>query len=97
MMKRRKRSALVPMIAAVGLIASAVQPAMASDAKALHDEHCSACHDSSVYTRDNRRVGDQTALWNQVQRCTLSLGLQWFDDDIDAVSQYLNDQYYKFK
>ena len=63
----------------------------------LHDEHCMKCHDTGVYTRENRRVANQAALHKQVKRCELNLGLRWFDNDIKDVTQYLNQSFYKFK
>ena len=63
----------------------------------LHDEHCMKCHDTGVYTRENRRVTNQDALVKQVKRCELNLGLQWFDSDTDDVAQYLNQSFYKFE
>jgi mono/diheme cytochrome c family protein len=71
--------------------------------KDLHDKHCEGCHanmlggdGSLLYTRDNRRVKDMSALQNQVQRCETRLGLKWFQDDIEKVVIYLNDNFYKF-
>ena len=63
----------------------------------LHEEQCMKCHDSGVYTREDRRVADRDALVKQVKRCELNLGLQWFDTDVNDVVQYLNQSYYKFK
>lgn len=63
----------------------------------LHDEQCMKCHDSGVYTREDRRVADRDALVKQVKRCELNLGLNWFDTDINDVVQYLDQSYYKFK
>ena len=63
----------------------------------LHDKHCMKCHDTGVYTRENRRIADQDALLKQVKRCELNLGLRWFDKDINDVAQYLNQSFYKFK
>lgn len=63
----------------------------------LHDEQCMKCHDSGVYTREDRRVTDRDALVKQVKRCEQNLGLSWFDTDINDVVQYLNQSYYKFK
>ena len=65
--------------------------------KALNQQHCMACHDDGVYTRPNRRVTTLAGLQNQVRRCELSLGLKWFDEDINDVTAYLNETYYKFK
>ena len=72
--------------------------------KALHDANCTACHSSMfggdatrIYTRPDRRVKSREGLTRQVQRCNHSLGLQWFDDDVEAVAEYLNQTYYKLK
>ncbi|WP_297527533.1 c-type cytochrome [Thiohalobacter sp.] len=65
--------------------------------RALHDQHCLKCHDTAVYTRPDRRVKDLAALRKQVQRCELSLGLTWFDQDIDKVVDYLNSNFYRFQ
>ncbi len=64
--------------------------------KSMHDESCTACHDSSVYTREDRRVKDLAGLSTQVRRCQQSQGLTWFDEDVENVVQYLNVNYYKF-
>jgi len=73
-------------------------PALAadSDGKALLDENCTKCHDSGVYTREDRLVGDRAALDGQVRRCAANLELKWFDEDVDAVVDYLDHNYYKF-
>lgn len=68
----------------------------AADGKELHEAKCKACHDASVYTRENRRVKDLAGLNTQVRRCEQALGLTWFDEDVDAVVNYLNVNYYKF-
>ncbi|MFP5506259.1 MAG: c-type cytochrome [Gammaproteobacteria bacterium] len=63
--------------------------------QALHDQHCLKCHDSGVYTREDRRVSSLEGLRKQVKRCELSLGLTWFDEQVDDVVHYLNSTYYK--
>ena len=81
------------------LLATGVLPvaAVADNGAALHKEHCTSCHDDSVYTRKDRRVNNLAALKKQVQRCELSQGLKWFEEDVDDVVNYLNTTYYKFK
>ena len=71
--------------------------------KTLHEKHCIACHTSltggkpdSLYTRADRRVNTLDALKKQVRRCELSLGLQWFDEDIENVTGFLNREFYGF-
>jgi hypothetical protein len=74
--------------------------AQAADPEAGHTlvhEHCISCHHSEVYTRPNRRVQDLNQLRTQVRRCELSLGLKWFDEEIDNATAYLNQNYYKFE
>jgi hypothetical protein len=74
-------------------------PTLAVDAangRKLVDENCFSCHDTSLYTRPNRRVNDLAALRKQVQRCELTLELQWFDEQIDDVVAHLNQAFYKF-
>ncbi len=80
------------------VLAASLQPSIASadDAADQLKTHCTACHGTEVYTRSNRRIKDRTQLSKQVQRCQLSQDLQWFDDDVEAVADYLNSHYYKF-
>ena len=71
--------------------------AAADNGAALYQENCTSCHDDSVYKRQDRRVTSMAGLKKQVQRCELSLGLKWFEEDVDDVVSYLNSTYYKFK
>jgi len=65
--------------------------------KQLQQASCTSCHGDEMYTRDNRKVTTLDALDKQVRRCELTLGLKWFDEDIEAVTGYLNDSFYKFR
>ncbi|MCB1752891.1 MAG: cytochrome c [Gammaproteobacteria bacterium] len=64
--------------------------------KQLVNENCYSCHGSEVYTRKNRMVTSRSGLTKQVKRCELSLGLTWFDEDVDNAAEYLNQQFYRF-
>lgn len=73
------------------------------DGSALHNDNCTACHirmtdgdGSLLYTRKDHRVTSFTSLEAQVRRCENNIGLTWFDDQIFAVRDYLNETYYKF-
>ena len=82
------------------LLAMTTVPLYAADishGKSLQQENCMGCHDDAMYARDNRRVSTLGGLQKQVKRCELSLGLQWFDDDVAAVTEYLNSSYYHYK
>jgi cytochrome c2 len=78
------------------LFSSPVWSADFDNGKTLHEENCVKCHDSSAYTRTQRRVNDLKQLGVQVRACKDNLGITWFDDEVDDVILYLNQQYYHF-
>ncbi len=71
-----------------------------TDAVALgeqaHKNHCYKCHTDDVYTRKDRFVKSIDALSKQVVRCKDGNDVPWFDEDTDAVVQFLNKKYYRF-
>lgn len=68
----------------------------AEDAGALVKRDCMSCHGNEVYTRDNRMVHSLDGLRQQIGRCHMATGKNWSPDQVEAVVQYLNSQYYKF-
>lgn len=64
--------------------------------KELHMQNCTGCHDSSAYTRSNRKVNSLPRLGTQVRMCRDNLGITWFDDEVADVIDYLNKDFYKF-
>ncbi len=64
--------------------------------KSLHDSSCISCHDSAVYTREDRKIGDFPKLLAQVKRCDANLGSRLFDEEIAQVADYLNQAYYQY-
>ena len=64
--------------------------------KQLVDDNCYSCHGDDVYTRKDRRVTSRPGLSKQVQRCELSLGLSWFDEDVENAAEFLNQNFYRF-
>ena len=75
---------------------SALRAADIENGNDLHFEHCTGCHDSSVYTRADRKMADLAQLGKQVRFCKDAVGATWFDDEVDDVIEYLNATYYKF-
>lgn len=61
-----------------------------------HNNHCYKCHTDDIYTRENSFVKSMDALSKQVVRCKDGTGAPWFDEDTEAVVQFLNKKYYKF-
>jgi len=79
------------------LPALSVEAADPAAGKALVDGNCTKCHGTEVYTRKDRKVRSYPQLQTQVRRCELALGLKWFDEDVDNVAAYLNQEFYKFQ
>ena len=61
-----------------------------------HKVHCYKCHTDEVYTRENRFVKSIDALSKQVVRCKDGNDVPWFEEDTEAVVQFLNNKYYRF-
>ncbi|MFW2374156.1 MAG: hypothetical protein ACN4GM_13610 [Gammaproteobacteria bacterium] len=63
----------------------------------LHNEKCMNCHDTSVYTRQDRRVKTLQALSNQVNNCMKGPAkADWTVSETNSVVEYLNNKFYKF-
>ncbi len=80
----------------VSLFSTSSQAFDVEEGKQLVDDNCYACHGDDVYTRPNRIVTSRPGLTKQVQRCELSQGLSWFDEDIENAAGYLNERFYRF-
>ena len=65
--------------------------------RALYEVRCDQCHDRSVHQRASRKaksfaqVRASVVRWDRQQG-----GALWRDDEVDLVTRYLNDRYYKF-
>lgn len=70
----------------------------------LHAKTCASCHNSmmpdgkgeELYSEDFRKMTDAGKLKTMVQFCATRTNSGWFDEEIEHVSRYLNDNYYKF-
>jgi len=62
----------------------------------LYKNSCTTCHDSSVYTRKDRKINTINGLEKQVERCSNSLRTSYTDDQNGDIVKFLNDDYYKF-
>jgi hypothetical protein len=76
---------------------AALLPGDTLKGKAVYDKTCVACHDTSVYTRANRRVKTVEGLIGQVNGCVRQTGAKLDSDQINDVVKYLDEAFYKFK
>ena len=72
-------------------------PSIAEDADFIHARDCTSCHGTELYTRQNRTVEFLADLELRVERCNIATKAGWTDDQVDEVSEYLNENYYHFK
>ena len=64
--------------------------------KSLHDKNCLRCHDESKYLRENRIIKNFQQLHERIRQCELMAKLTWFDEEVNDVAAYLNNQFYHF-
>lgn len=83
------------LLLSTALMAKEVAPQ--DEGKTLHEGNCVSCHQAPGIYTTNSKMKDLNALQNQVERCTTNLKLSWFDNEINAVTAYLNKTYYKFE
>ena len=74
-----------------------LQAADIGNGKKLQQKNCMSCHDDGMYTREDRFIKEVSSLRTQVQRCESTLGLTWFDEEVNDVTAYLNESFYHFK
>jgi mono/diheme cytochrome c family protein len=80
-----------------GAVSVAAQPIPdSSRGELLYSTHCASCHTTQVHWRDKKLATDWASLTTQVNRWQGNTGLGWSEDDITAVTRYLNDRFYRF-
>jgi hypothetical protein len=65
--------------------------------KMLVEQACSGCHDTSVYSRPDKKMKSLSAIQAQVERCPKPAGMQWSEQDSKDVVEYLNKEYYHYE
>lgn len=79
------------------LVGSLSVQADTGEGKILHDQSCAGCHDTSVYSRADKRIKSLANLKAQVSRCTKPAGADWTPQEVDSVVNYLNTEFYHYK
>lgn len=71
-------------------------PVSTDRGRLLYENHCTACHDQYVHSRSNKKSNSVQDIRQWVIRWSRNLELDWHNDDIKMVTDYLNQQFYKF-
>lgn len=79
---------------ALALITS---PLQADQGKKLYEEKCTRCHNSELFTREDRSVNNMEVLKTRVKVCSIAAEAKWGDEKISVVVDYLNKNFYKFE
>ena len=62
----------------------------------LYENHCVVCHESTVHIRAKREVKKFSDIERYARRFSKLAGVEWSDDELVMVVNYLNRKYYKF-
>ena len=84
-------------LAATAFLAPAAQAADIALGQKLYSENCVSCHGAEKFSAPDRKVHNLDSLKTFVQGCATNLSLSWFEDEVDAVAAYINQEFYKFK
>ena len=87
----------VPVMMFLAVSAHAAVPGDGAEGKRLHDANCTACHDTSVYSRKDHKVRSLDGLKQQVENCTHMAQKEFSSAERQDIVKYLNDQFYRFR
>lgn len=62
----------------------------------LYENHCTSCHISTLHVREQRKSKTPAEMRAWIVRWSEELKLNWREDELADVYQYLNNRYYKY-
>jgi len=62
----------------------------------MTDATCTSCHVPNDFTKPERKAQDYRGIHWWVNACNQAMNTAWFPEEVDDVTAYLNQQYYKF-
>lgn len=70
----------------------------AQEGKEMFDEaKCMDCHNAEDFGGKDTKVTKYQHIKDYTDACQTNNDAEWFEEDVDSVTEYLNDKYYKFK
>lgn len=67
-----------------------------ANGKKLYDDNCQGCHDTRIHPRPNRIIHTYGDLANRVKFCDAQVKAGFTYEQLKAVTDYLNSEFYKF-
>lgn len=64
--------------------------------EALYENHCSSCHDPLLHAGKARHVATLAELRARVAAWSIHSGLNWSEEDVNDVTDFLNRRFYRF-
>lgn len=78
-------------------VAAPAQPRIESQrGEQLYELKCGACHGEQIHWRAGKLATDWDSLLFEVKRWRQTTALDWSEDDVLAVTHYLNTKFYMF-
>lgn len=80
-------------------ISTVAMPLLAGEfdrGKELYENHCRSCHESWAHERSGRQVTSPEELRHRVRGWSLHSRLDWSEEEVNDVADYLDRQYYGF-
>ena len=62
----------------------------------LYENYCTACHTSLVHIQEKKKGQSLGLVERWIRRWAAELKLQWRDEEVKEVLQYLNSRYYRY-
>ncbi|MDO9028812.1 MAG: cytochrome C [Hydrogenophaga sp.] len=88
---------LAMLVATLGPAVAVAQPDRhVGRGELLYSTYCGACHGEQLHWRDKKAATDWTSLTTEVRRWQAVGNLGWSEDDIAAVTRYLNTLHYHY-
>jgi len=71
-------------------------PGDSAEGKRLLDAHCMECHQTDIFTRNDRKVQSLDGLQEQLVSCSHAAKVEFSASETQDLLKYLNDQFYHF-
>lgn len=81
------------------VLGAGAAPSMAEEfsrGQALYENHCQSCHTDWAHARSGRKVTSLNELHRRVASWSIHAGLDWSDEEVGDVTEYLEANFYRF-